>query len=415
MQPAEQPGRKQVQIRPNGDDRFIAYFVENRRMIEVNAVGARLLELQLNQGLGLETVVAEVSKEFGVGADGVRADAKTFFIAIEERLTSTVPDVLDHMIYDAPLTVELQVNEACNLRCRHCFQREYRAQSCLPIDLALRIVHALADAQVFELSVIGGEPLLYSGLRELLGRCSELGIATTVVTNATMVDSQSAAMFRCNRTHVNVSVDGIGSTHDQIRGVGTFVRVDKAVRLLRCVGVPVSLLCTLNLLNADRYEDVIGYAHELGVSASFNLFKPTKSEHSDLVLSPGRYFEICLELFARQQAGELIGLSNAAIANLLAGGDERNECTATLAGLVIDYAGRMVSCPGLVSCGYLAESALPAFDENWLETWHNHPIFQDFREHGMRGCQVRSFIFTGDLESPDPYSATALRSYQQGS
>lgn len=403
--------RKRVCLRPNGGDNYLAYFTESRQRLEVTTTGAQLLDMLCNQELTLEQTARRLSEHYRQPYDEVLSDAKGFFTAVEAELSQGTYDPADQQQQDVPLGVELQINEACNLRCRHCFQEGYRSQASLPIERAKTIVSQLAQAGVFEISIIGGEPLLYKPLEELLEHCARSNLASSLVTNATLLTDEMAAILRRTRTIVNVSLDGVGAVHDRIRGEGVFARADEAIRRLGRHQVPVSILCTLNSLNVDGYAEVAAYAQQLGIGCSFNLFKPTKREHEALILPPERFFEICIDLAARRKAGASVSLSNTAVSALLDGTEARNECTATLSGLVIDYAGRMVTCPGLISCGYLNEDALPPFDENWLETWRSHPLFRDFREHGYRGCQVRSWIFQGDLTTPDPYSAEALREY----
>jgi hypothetical protein len=53
------------------------------------------------------------------------------------------------------------------------------------------------------------------------------------------------------------------------------------------------------------------------------------------------------------------------------------------------------------------------FDDNSVDTWHNHEAFVRFRQNGLRECQARSFIFSKDVCGRDPYGISAFREYWQ--
>lgn len=73
----------------------------------------------------------------------------------------------------------------------------------------------------------------------------------------------------------------------------------------------------------------------------------------------------------------------------------------------------MVTCPSLVAAGYYKENELPFFDDDFVEKWRNHHTFVSFRNNGLRECQARSFIFSGDVKGHDPYGISAFLKYLQ--
>lgn len=401
---------KAVRIRPDHDD-FIAYFPASGRQVTVNDTGAKLLDQALNQKLSIAEIAEQIAKDCNVSLSAAITDAKSFFAIIEQELTPGSYNLIEQEQLDVPMGVELELNLSCNLRCRHCFQGDYSSSAIMDKHRAIEILDTLAEAGVFEISLIGGEPLLHPGIIEIMQHCQKLDFSTSITTNATLIDAEMADIIVETGVSVYVSLDGIAEMHDSIRGRGSFSRTERAIKLLLERNVSVDILCTLNALNADRYKDVIDYCKTLGVPCNFNLFKPFKPAHEQLILKPDRFFEICLDLFERRKKGEPIGLSNAAIVSVLSGLPDQKECTATLSGLVIDTNSRMITCPGLVSAGYFQENDLPSFDNNFLETWHNHRTFRQFKENGLVGCQVRSLLFNRDVTKPDPYSAEALKEY----
>jgi len=277
---------------------------------------------------------------------------------------------------------------------------------------AAEIISALSHAGVFELSIIGGEPFRHPDIMAILAHAQTCLLSTTITTNGILVTNDIIhELSTMPWLSIFVSLDGIGKVHDTIRGKGTFAQTDQVILSLVSAGVPVDVLCTLNAYNALHYREVIGYCQELGIPCDFNLFKPFKESHRSLILPPNDFFEIIIGLTRLKENGVSVGVGNAAISSELMGLAPRNECTASLAGLVIDSQGKMVTCPGLVTSGFYTADELPDFDEDWVHTWLTHPTFTSFRERGLYGCQVRSHLLCGDCTAPDPYGIDAFRIY----
>ena len=176
--------------------------------------------------------------------------------------------------------------------------------------------------------------------------------------------------------------------------------------------VETEVLCTLTSRNIDHYMDVLEYCRSVGIVCNFNLFKPFRIEHAFLLPEPERFFDALIDLFdLRDKKGYQLGLANAAIASRLLGVKPQNECRATQSGLVINYAGQMVTCPSLEEAGRYAPNELPVFDNNWLQKWRTHPAFVDFKESGLANCQAREFVFRKLFDRADPYSADEFEKY----
>lgn len=108
-----------------------------------------------------------------------------------------------------------------------------------------------------------------------------------------------------------------------------------------------------------------------------------------------------------------IGVSDASISAYVLGLPPKNECTATMSGIVINTDGKLITCPYLLQAGYYKESDLPEFNEDFLNTWKNAKMYVDFRKNGQKGCQARSLIFSHDVKKGDPYDVDAYIKYKQ--
>jgi len=286
----------------------------------------------------------------------------------------------------------------------------------MPIEKAIEIIDILADSGVFEISLIGGEPFLHKDLIKIIKHCSKREMAINVVTNGTLLNQKIIQkLSNIKRLVLLVSLDGMEKIHDYIRGKGVFKKVDIALKQLLKKEIAVEVINTLNSVNLPDYKNVINYCKALDIACNFSLFKPFKENHKTLIPEPEKIFKTItylLELRSSSNGYKKIGLSNAAIVADLLGLPPRNECRATLSGIVIDIKGRMITCPSLVAVGYYNKQELPLFDENFLKTWREHEIFVCFRNNGFRECQARSYIFSGDVQGYDPYGITAFKKFQ---
>lgn len=401
---------KRVKFNQEGETHW-AYFVDSRRVIGVNQMGAVILDKMLNLEQDVEQIVCGISEDTHLSVEEVGADVKAFLSSISTELSPEVFNVAPQIQTSTPWGVELEITERCNLRCRHCLQGNYSHQ--MTFDKARAILEFLAEVGVFEVSVIGGEPFVHPDILQILRICNQYEFVTNVVTNGTLIGPEKIKVLSSMRSLiVFVSLDGLGKVHDLNRGKGVFVKVDKAVRQMVEMGVRVEFIFTLMSTNIKFYQAVLDYSKEIGVPCNFNLFKPFRAEHWSLTPKPEDFFRIVVDLFNRRISnGEEIGLSNSAIVSRLLGIKPRNECRASQSGVVIDTQGRMLPCPSLLFSGYYKENELPEFNHDFVETWKNHPVFTEFRRNGLRGCQARSHIFCGDVTKPDPYGEEAFLDY----
>ncbi|MAG44769.1 hypothetical protein CL633_02665 [bacterium] len=400
-----------VKIREE-EDRFLAYFIDSRRMVGVNENGANILDAFFNQNKSVEMITKEQSKKHSISPPQANEDLKEFLGQIQKEIFPGGFNIVEQESLNSPLGVELNLTISCNLRCKHCFQASY-AETFISGEQVIDIVDILASNDVFEVSIIGGEPFLHPNLFDILKRCEKHEMAMNLVTNGTFLDEKTIdKLANINRLVLIVSLDGLKETHDYIRGAGVFDKVDTALRGLIDKNATVEIIHTLNSVNLPKYKQIIDYCEELDLPCNFSLFKPFKPGQKFLTPDPEKVFEIIVDsLVVRSERFRKIGLSNAAIVADLLELPPRNECTATLSGLVVDVFGRMITCPSLVASGYYNDDDLPFFDENFLETWRSHKTFVKFRENGFRECQARAHIFSGDVKGYDPYGVNAFKKF----
>jgi len=114
-----------------------------------------------------------------------------------------------------PLVGGIALTDTCNLRCRHCSvgRNDFPEMSFAEVRRALERLRAMGIPVLY---IEGGEPFMWRdgerGLEDVVALARQLGFLYTIVyTNGTFPLSTGAdAVF--------VSLDGLGATHDALRG-----------------------------------------------------------------------------------------------------------------------------------------------------------------------------------------------------
>ena len=156
----------------------------------------------------------------------------------------------------------LNITERCNLQCRHCFAGE-PGEGSMPVEDVISVAEEFEAMQGLRLMVSGGEPLLHPDFWEINDRLAEMDLRVILLTNGTLIDAAAARRLRAQE--VQVSLDGLGGSHDLIRGPGSFQRSAGAVRLLRQAGLDVSVATMIHSGNLDDFSGLASLVRQLGV------------------------------------------------------------------------------------------------------------------------------------------------------
>lgn len=385
---------------------YLVYFVNERISTIVNETGKILLDMVINEEKEIDEVVEFFLKEYeDIEKNQLKKEIDTYFKKILERLEKNTFNETEQLFLQTPLGVEIEITTACNMRCKHCFQGEY-PQKYMSLKKFKEIIDILCYTNVYEINLVGGEVFCHENLYEMLEYLKNKNMSITIVTNGFAIDDKWVDILsNISNLHLLLSMDGVGKIHDYIRGEGKYIKLQQTLNKLKQKKINVEILTTINSYNAEYIDEIIDYTKSTGIPANFNLFKPFQDKHNELILDPNVFFKIIEKiLFKRVKEGYKLGVSDASLVAYMLGLPERNECTATLAGLVITVDGKMLTCPYLLEAGYYKIDDLPDFDENYIEQWHNGKIFNEFRNNGLKNCQARSLIFSGNVKGNDPYS-----------
>lgn len=171
---------------------------------------------------------------------------------------------------DAPVFVQYDITNACNLRCRHCVSNSGRAlKDELTTQEALRLIEEFAEIGVFQIGFSGGEALLRPDIFEIMHHARELGIKVQLTTNATLIDKRTAKKIRdINPVTVGVSLEGANpESYGRFRGSENFEKAIQGISNLLEQGVPVKIKTAISRDNIEEMEEIVKLASKLKVEA----------------------------------------------------------------------------------------------------------------------------------------------------
>lgn len=146
-----------------------------------------------------------------------------------------------------PLSVFIQVNASCNLKCKMCdagqedqasmFYKNLKGEFAgdMPLDAFKHIIDKVKGFKPF-IGIPALEPLLYPHIAEAISYIHSQGLNCSVATNGYFLEEASEDLVTSGLTKIVISLDGTPSVHDEIRGSkGTYERVLNGIKRLDLV------------------------------------------------------------------------------------------------------------------------------------------------------------------------------------
>ena len=172
--------------------------------------------------------------------------------------------------YDSPFTVYLEVTNACNLHCNHCYMSapSDEDERILSIHEIYSLIDDLNYMNVLVFALAGGEPLLRKDFFDIAYYASQKDIMVFLTTNGTLVDEHAIAKLKeIGIGKITVSLEGVTEiTHDALRGKGSFKKTMKGLNLLLQHRMNVEIAITLCSHNIEEIPRIIQFCKENGVS-----------------------------------------------------------------------------------------------------------------------------------------------------
>lgn len=344
-----------------------------------------------------------------------------------------------------PKTVEIDITNECNLRCKYCshFTSAGEVARDLPAEEWLGFFEELNRLAVMNVCLCGGEPFTRKDLKEIINGIVRNRMRFSVLSNGTLITDDMAEFLastkRCE--HVQVSIDGsIPTTHDSMRGAGSFAKAVHGIECLRRSGVKVGVRVTIHRKNVRDLANIARFLLEdMGLSG----FGTNSASHMGLCRKNAEQVQLSVEerTLAMESLLALNRIYNGRI------GAQAGPLTEARMWMEMEEARRngksdllgrgcLVSCGGvssrisvradgvIIPCIQLNHIELGRINKDSLEDiWQNHPEMIrlrrrrdiplanfkycsecDYINYCAGGCPALSYTLTNDAYHPSPDS-----------
>ncbi len=152
-------------------------------------------------------------------------------------------------------TLQWHITQACDLHCKHCYDRSDRAV--MPHDRALAV---LDDFDQFcqamhvrgQVTFTGGNPFLHPRFFHLYQSARDRGLGLAVLGNPTPMEAMERLVAISPPQFFQISLEGLSHHNDHIRGPGHFDRSLAFLDRLRQLGIYSMVMLTLTRDNLNQ-------------------------------------------------------------------------------------------------------------------------------------------------------------------
>ena len=338
--------------------------------------------------------------------------------------------------YSAPNSVLFDVTYRCNMVCKHCLIGGFPKEDEMNLYQIQSVLAKLKEAGVFRVHFSGGEPLIRKDIFDILKIASDLNFGITLSSNGLLLNDR--VFSRLKELDVfcfQVSLDGIGKTHDDFRGVeGAYEKAVAALKTAASMGFYTVMSTTIIPQNLNEISRLLDLAVSLGVSSfKLNEFMPVgrgQTNKEDLTVIHEQLRKLAEEMTQKEQQYEgKIEMHLGAVSPWLLDPEQisppprginascKVQCSAGYATLVIAPFGEVYPCP------YLTDFPLGNILTEPLEKiWNNNSgilgKFRNLHQEDIKGkcktcrhtpkkcnggCRAAAYIANGDILGEDSF------------
>lgn len=167
----------------------------------------------------------------------------------------------ENTLPETPLQVGINLTDICNLKCRHCSRKNLlnSENSCF-IKRWKEVIDELAFNGVFQIFLTGGEPLLHPEILEIIEYIKSKNIFVAILTNGILLTDKLVykldSLLVDEFDYIQISVDGIGSTYEDMRRGAKFTDIKERLELLKKHVVKTQVAMVVNEITYKEMLEV---------------------------------------------------------------------------------------------------------------------------------------------------------------
>jgi len=295
-----------------------------------------------------------------------------------EKFTVRRP-ILKHSPAPSLRYLELQITDACNLRCRHCYLGSGSGNE-LSVAQVRAALAEFEELQGLRVLITGGEPLMHRKFDEINEMLPDFFLRKVLFTNGLLLKNGVLKTLKVDE--IQISIDGMEQAHDSLRGKGTFARSMEAVRNALDAGFAVSISTMVHPGNLADFDALERLFKDLGIkdwTVDIPAVAGWLKENADLIVTP-------------EQSGKYLAYG---YGGGLHASTRGHGCGFHLMALMAD--GK------LAKCTFYGDRAVGSLDQGLLAAWSKiQPVLLrdlackcEFLDVCRGGCRYRAELTTG--------------------
>ena len=299
--------------------------------------------------------------------------------------------MIDKVRQEHPLTTLFwECTLRCNLHCRHCGSdcKVTSGLKDMPLEDFLPVLDSVArhtDPHKVTINVTGGEPLVRKDL-EVCGRAFyDRGFPWGIVTNAlALTPARYKSLLQSGLRAMTISLDGIGATHDWMRGLpGIYEKAIAAINMVANSGeIEFDVVTCVNKRSYNELDRIKELLIENGLKEwrLFTVFPVGRAANDPELQLSGEEFRGTMEFIKRTRKEGRIKASYGCEGFLgKYEGDVRDSFFLCNAGLTVGSImadGSIAACPS-IRADYSQGNIYKGDD--FMDVWNNR--YQIYRDH----------------------------------
>ena len=305
-----------------------------------------------------------------------------------------IAPIVDNRLVPYPFRMLWIVTRRCNSRCQMCNIWQEKNPFHLTLENYESIFSKDNYSFIRSLTISGGEPTLRSDLPKLFRlalksfpNLNYIGLATSGLnTNRTInqVDEMVKSLYqertKIQRFRIQISLDGIGKVHDEVRGIsGFFEKVEKTLQGLEKLrkNFPILSLRLSSVLMPDNFpsaNDLLDYAKKNNIEIHFS---PTVlqgnyynniDEKNKITFSGNEFPKKVAHFFDKLADEDKTSLKfyYKDMAQMVVGANRSRRCMLGFYGFVLEHNGEIFPCVNCEEGSFGNILHLP-FEKIWFE------------------------------------------------
>jgi radical SAM protein with 4Fe4S-binding SPASM domain len=295
-----------------------------------------------------------------------------------------------------PVFVVWELTLGCNLKCLHCGSRAgHRRADELNTEECIEVVRQLAELGTREISLIGGEAFIRKDWLTIIRAIRAHGIDCMMQTGGYKLSTAMIeAAVDAGLQGIGVSIDGLKTLHDRLRGVrGSYAEAMRVLDTARRLGVVTSVNTQIGAAIMPELPGLFDAIGEVGARywhIALTVAMGNAVDNADVLLQPYELATLMpllaeLHLAARERGLLLLPGNNVGYFGpheALWRGPDRgyySGCPAGQNAIGLEADGMVKGCPSLATSRYGAGNVR---DTSIAELWATHPALQFNRDRG---------------------------------